>query len=761
MRLKLTVPPAVHTDVVSAVGWNISNDLFSASDEKTVYKWDINCESQGKACTLDSYCTDLHWFPVASKRQQAGNDIFAVACTDGSFKIIAMNGRVEKTVADAHKGAVISLRWSYEGTALVTAGEDGVVKVWSRSGMLRMSLATSEQPVYSVSWGPDSDQVLYTDGKDLIIKPLQPSSRQLQWKAHDGVVLKADWNPLNNLIVSGGEDCRFKVWDCYGRLLFQSIPGEYVVTSVAWCPDGEVFAVGSFNEMRLCDKTGWTCTRAQPRTGSILNLAWTADGTQVAGAGGNGTVCFGEIISRQLEWRRITATLEENNHIRVRDVLSETVEELDFRDRIIKVALGFGHLIAATVTQCCIYNTNNWNTPHIFDLKDTVTLIVQCERAFLMVDNFTGIQLYSYEGRQTCNPKFQGLRTEFLNAQSVSLSNDVLALIDRADSKSVRFFDTAQGKPIGNPITHTLEITEIALNQMGSTPDRKLVFTDRNRDMFITPILKAQPVKLGTMVDSFKWNDETDMLGAMMDSKLVVWYYPNVVFVDKDLLARTKVVKDGSEFGKAPTLLYLHSSRVTVQRSDGALVSSSVSPYPEMMYEHALKNDWSKAVRLCRFVRDQALWACLAAMAINARDLNTAEIAYAAIEEVDKLQYILHIKNVPTEEGRSAELCLFRRRPDEAEAILLQAGLIYRAIELNMTLYNWDRALELAVSHKTHVDTVIWRRNKHLTVSQRPETNQRFLQFAEQVTIEEDKIKAKIEAEEEKEKKRPGAKRYV
>jgi len=148
-------------------------------------------------------------------------------------------------------------------------------------------------------------------------------------------------------------------------------------------------------------------------------------------------------------------------------------------------------------------------------------------------------------------------------------------------------------------------------------------------------------------------------------------------------------------------------------------------------------------------------------MAINARDLNTAEIAYAAIEEVDKLQYILHIKNVPTEEGRSAELCLFRRRPDEAEAILLQAGLIYRAIELNMTLYNWDRALELAVSHKTHVDTVIWRRNKHLTVSQRPETNQRFLQFAEQVTIEEDKIKAKIEAEEEKEKKRPGAKRYV
>lgn len=32
-----------------------------------------------------------------------------------------------------------------------------------------------------------------------------------QWRAHDGTVLKVDWNPVNNLIVSGGEDCKYKV----------------------------------------------------------------------------------------------------------------------------------------------------------------------------------------------------------------------------------------------------------------------------------------------------------------------------------------------------------------------------------------------------------------------------------------------------------------------------------------------------------------------------------------------------------------------
>ena len=52
--------------------------------------------------------------------------------------------------------------------------------------------------------------------------------------------------------------------------------------------------------------------------------------------------------------------------------------------------------------------------------------------------------------------------------------------------------------------------------------------------------------KLGTMVDSVRWNDTTDMLAAMIDQRLVVWYYPNVVYVDKDLTAVTKITKAGT-----------------------------------------------------------------------------------------------------------------------------------------------------------------------------------------------------------------------
>lgn len=51
----------------------------------------------------------------------------------------------------------------------------------------------------------------------------------------------------------------------------------------------------------------------------------------------------------------------------------------------------------------------------------------------------------------------------------------------------------------------------------------------------------------------------------------------------------------------------------------------------------------------------------------------------------------MHIKNIPVKEARNAEMALFCGNNQDAEAILLQAGLIFRAILLNIKTYNWNR----------------------------------------------------------------------
>lgn len=71
-------------------------------------------------------------------------------------------------------------------------------------------------------------------------------------------------------------------------------------------------------------------------------------------------------------------------------------------------------------------------------------------------------------------------------------------------------------------------------------------------------------------------------------------------------------------------------------------------------------------------LQEAALWACLAGWAVSAGELNTAEVAFAGCEEVDKLQYMLYIKQLPSREARLAELALYRHNVAEAETILLQ-----------------------------------------------------------------------------------------
>merc|ERR1712107_734654 len=158
-----------------------------------------------------------------------------------------------------------------------------------------------------------------------------------------------------------------------------------------------------------------------------------------------------------------------------------------------------------------------------------------------------------------------------------------------------------------------------------------------------------------------------------------------------------------------------------------------------------------QAVRLCRYVQMPELWASLAAMAIQSRALDTVEIALAAIEEVDKVQFVAHINKLPDDVLRQAELSLFCKRPDEALGILLQNKRIYRAIKMNIRLHRWGDALELALKHQTHVDTVLAYRQQHLAQMKHMETNEQFKQWAQQVEVDWDTVKKKIAMEKDTE----------
>jgi intraflagellar transport protein 80 len=172
------------------------------------------------------------------------------ALLTGAIRLMTRTGRVEKTF-DAHSGAVTCLKWHDDASSgLISGGEDGFLKHWSRNGNIRSKIAQSDRSIYSCGWSPDSTAVIYASGQYLCIKPLAANAggsagggvgaaaekangvgvnKQIKWKAHDATVLKVDWNAVSNLIVSAGEDRKVKVPNSAPALTVRS------VLSVAEC----------------------------------------------------------------------------------------------------------------------------------------------------------------------------------------------------------------------------------------------------------------------------------------------------------------------------------------------------------------------------------------------------------------------------------------------------------------------------------------------------------------------------------------------
>jgi len=386
-------------------------------------------------------------------------------------------------------------------------------------------------------------------------------------------------------------------------------------------------------------------------------------------------------------------------------------------------------------------------------------MIVQSETFFLICNNIRGVEVYSYEGRLEANPAFAGLQSDRLDYRGVTITGDMVGILNNSTKKELRIFDM-QGRQIGKPIKHFQEIMEIDICPY-AVSERTVSFIDINRDLWVCGVEDEYRTafKLQNMVDSAEWSDSSECLIALSDGKLFMWYYPRIVFVDRELLPQTIVELDAPEFKKMPRLMNFSGARVKCRRMDGAKITKHITPYPPMLYGFVRKKQWEVAIRLCRFVNRKPMWAGLAGLAIAERQLDAAEIALATIGELDKVQYICMIKDIPSKEGRNAELALYRGAPEEAEEILLQTKppLIYRAVDMNIRLFRWERALELAVEKKEHIDLVLMQREQYLNLRGEKETIDNFTKWKEKLPIDPKAIDAKIKQEIDEEKTRATA----
>ena len=268
------------------------------------------------------------------------------------------------------------------------------------------------------------------------------------------------------------------------------------------------------------------------------------------------------------------------------------------------------------------------------------------------------------------------------------------------------------------------------------------------------------------MCNSFRWHEHADILAAAADLRVHCWYYPAAIYIDKELMGLCKMVKEEPDIGRDCQITSFYGTNIIVKKKDGSQKIVASSPYPQMLFDFTNSGEWAKALKLCRYLKEEYLWAIFASICLAVRNIENADIALANINSIEKVQFITSLAVLPPvvrpyhsiarsiSVVRKAELLIFFKRIDEAEELYLSKGLNYRAIKLNIKLYRWDRAVQLVKKLKVHADTLLSYRERYLRQMDLDETNDIYKQLKKHVgDYKWEDIETKIKAEKEKELK--------
>lgn len=122
MRLKVRLNEEEKVKgMINGVTWTMNNEVYFSCDDKSIYKNSPHREEQNKFMDFDSQPTDIDWLG----QSKGMNELLAIGLADGCFYLVTKLAQVDKRVGEAHKAAITCLKWSHEGGALATAGEDG------------------------------------------------------------------------------------------------------------------------------------------------------------------------------------------------------------------------------------------------------------------------------------------------------------------------------------------------------------------------------------------------------------------------------------------------------------------------------------------------------------------------------------------------------------------------------------------------------------------------------------------------------------
>jgi WD40 repeat protein len=261
----------------------------------------------------------FHGFKVHHAEWSHDGRRVVTACEDGTIRIWdALSGELVSSMK--HDQAVYRATFSPDGDWVVTASKDQTARIWQAANSTHLRALPHNDAVTRAMFGPDGRYVLTASGLD----PREggkgngdariwdaSTGRLLRTLKHGQVILDAAYSPDGLRVVTAGDDGTARIWDVTTGKEHALFRHRDLVAHASFSRDGR-YVVTASNDWtaRVWDtSTGKPVTPPLPHGGEMTHAAFSPDSRQV--------VTAGDMVARvwDVATGRLLATLKHGSYL--------------------------------------------------------------------------------------------------------------------------------------------------------------------------------------------------------------------------------------------------------------------------------------------------------------------------------------------------------------------------------------------------------------------------------------------------------------
>jgi WD40 repeat protein/DNA-binding SARP family transcriptional activator len=216
--------------------------------------------------------------------------------TGGTIEIWEVSPAQKRVILPGHDQGTLSVDFNLDGTRLISAGQDGRIKVWDWHSGDELFTIDDAVPIYELAISPE-DGIIATGGEDGVAKVWEIESGDLLYRlpGHTDTVSFVAFSPDSKYLATSSFDQTTKIWDISpeGKTEFLTLPGHSrVIMSAVYSPDSKKIVTGSWDKSAIVwdANSGRKLLTLDNFNGELGRMTFNPEQTQLASADFSGSV---------------------------------------------------------------------------------------------------------------------------------------------------------------------------------------------------------------------------------------------------------------------------------------------------------------------------------------------------------------------------------------------------------------------------------------------------------------------------------------